>query len=197
MNQSSNVFKVIQERRSIKKFKSDPVPTDLICELLNVSVWAPTHRMREPWRFILFAEEGKRIVAEAISENGKKARDPELLMQVPLYLMVVMKEDPRQREWEEDYAAVCTLIQNFQLAAWECGLGVIWKTEPFTFQPAFRESVGVKPGEKLIAMLQIGYPEIIPEAQPRTPAEQKLTIIRSNQDMEAYQANASDTTSSI
>lgn len=183
MSEMFPLSQIIKQRRSVRQFKTDPVSVDLIRELLDIAVWAPTHGMREPWRFIVFADEGKRVLAEAIAKYGKKARDPEILMQIPLYLMVVMKEDPRQREWEEDYAAVSTCIQNFQLAAWERGLGVVWKTGPVILQPEFRESIGVKPGEKLVGMLQVGYPEVIPDPKPRTPADNKLTIIRSVQDM--------------
>ncbi|MEJ8543815.1 nitroreductase family protein [Brevibacillus borstelensis] len=172
------VAQIIRERRSIKKFKPDPVSEELICELLNVAVWAPNHRIREPWRFTLFVGEGKKTVVEAIIHNAVKRRDPDMLMKVPAYLAVSVREDERQREWDEDVFACAALIQNFQLAAWERGLGAVWLTEPFTYQPGFRQSIGVKPDEKLIGLLQIGYPEVIPPAVQRTPAEEKLTVIR-------------------
>lgn len=183
--------RTIVERRSIKQFKPDPVSEELLCELLNVSVWAPNHGLREPWRFILFVDEGKRTLGEAIAANAVKSRSPETYMNIPAHLLVVVQEDPRQREREEDYAAACALIQNFQLAAWERGLGVIWKTEPFTFVPGFLKSVGVKPGEKLVGLLHIGYPEAIPEARPRTRAEEKLTVVRSSTATEDPQGNGS------
>ncbi|GIP32486.1 nitroreductase [Paenibacillus sp. J2TS4] len=172
--------RIITERRTIKRFKTDSVSVEVITELLNIAVWAPNHGLREPWRFILYIDEGKRIISEAISSHGIKKRDPVKLMEIPAYLLVIIQEDSRQREWEEDFAAASTLIQNFQLAAWERGLGVIWKTEPFTYQPGFLKAVGVNPGEKLVGMLQVGYPETIPEARPRTPAKDKLTVIHTS-----------------
>nr|WP_308216635.1 nitroreductase family protein [Pseudalkalibacillus decolorationis] len=66
------VANMIKERRSIKKFKEEPVPHELICELLNIAVWAPNDGLREPWRFILFLEEGKKQLVDAIvQELGK------------------------------------------------------------------------------------------------------------------------------
>lgn len=88
------------------------------------------------------------------------------------------------KEQDEDYVAECTFVQNFQLAAWEGEIGVIWKTGPYLYNPRFMHEVGVVPGEKIVGVLQVGYPLVIPEAKPRTPIEQKLTIIDS---MKSYE----------
>lgn len=192
-NQTNPVAHAIRERRTIKKFKPDPVSLELICDLLNISVWAPNHGLREPWRFVLFVDEGKQVIVDAIIQNAVKKRDPEMLLRVPAYLLVIVNEDARTRERDEDYAAACTLIQNFMLAAWEQGVGVIWKTEPFTYQPGFLQAAGVKEDEKLVGLLQLGYPEVVPEARPRTAAEEKLTVVRSRIKLEDVYTNDSVT----
>lgn len=180
----NHIATVIKERRSIKRFKSDAISKEVLFELLNTAAWAPNHGLREPWRFVLFMEEGREKLAEAIMNNpakGGKKQTPEMIheniMKVPVHLIVVMPEDPRQKEWEEDYAAVCTFIQNLQLAAWEKGIGTIWKTSPFIHSPYFREKMGVKPGEKIVGVIQIGYPDAIPEARSRTAIEDRTVII--------------------
>ena len=88
-----------------------------------------------------------------------------------------MPEDPRQRRWDEDYGAVSTMIQNFQLAAWERGIGMIWRSNDWIYDPIFREGIGVAPGEKVVATLMIGYPKHIPAPQDRTDIREMLTII--------------------
>ncbi|MGQ7888230.1 nitroreductase family protein [Paenibacillus sp. WC2504] len=177
------ISELIKDRRSVRAFKSDPIDTDLITELLNVAVWAPTHGLREPWRFILYKGEARKPLAEAMirtytAEEKERlaAQKLDYFMQIPAHLVVVMNEDPRQKQWEEDFACVCCLIQNFQLAAWEVGVGVVWKTNPFIHSPNFREAVGVKPGEKIVGLLHIGYPEQVPAVRPRTDAREKLII---------------------
>lgn len=168
---------LIQQRRTIRKFKSDPIAINTIKELLNIAVWAPNHHLREPWRFILFVDDGKQLLVDAIVQNALKKKDPERFLAVPAYLAVTMNEVDRQKEREEDMFATAAMLQNFQLAAWERGIGMVWLTEPFTYQPAFRKSIGVRPEEKLIGLLKIGYPEEIPPAKPRTAAEDKLTVV--------------------
>ncbi|WFA22547.1 nitroreductase [Paenibacillus mucilaginosus] len=178
------IAELIKARRTIRSFKSDPVSRSLLLELLNVAVWAPNHLNRQPWRFILFQGEGRTTFAKAMvqtysAEDKEKygRKKMEYYQAVPAHLIIVMKEDPRQKVWDEDYAAVCSLIQNFQLAAWEQGLGVVWKTNNFGYDPRFRHDVGVKAGEKIVGILHIGYPDIVPPVQQRTPAEELLTVI--------------------
>lgn len=181
---ASTAAELIEARRTIRVFRDDPVPDELLLQLLNVAVWAPNHGLREPWRFILFKDEGRRIFTDAVigsftpEEKLKYASArTDYYMGIPVHLVVILKEDPRQKQWEEDFAAVCCLIQNFQLAAWEKGIGVVWKTNPYIYNPGFRAAIGVRPGEKVIGALHVGYPDIIPPARPRTAAEKLLTVI--------------------
>ncbi|GGF62777.1 nitroreductase [Paenibacillus albidus] len=182
---SAGISAAIKERRSVKLFRQEPLPKGLLEELLNVAVWAPNHGLREPWRFIAFEGEGAKFLGEAAFSFVKRAAaDPdfavkrkEYISNIPLTLIVVMPEDPRQREWDEDYAAVSALVQNFQLAAWEKGVGTIWKTDPYIYAPEFRSRIGVKPGEKIVAMVHAGYPEAIPASRPRTEASRLLTVV--------------------
>lgn len=179
----ATVAELIKERRTVRLFKEEPVSLELLMQLLNVAIWAPNHMNRQPWRFILFQGDSRKAFAAAMlatysTEERAKYGEPKRLYleSVPAHLVVVFKEDPRQKVWEEDYAAVCSLIQNFQLAAWEQGLGVVWKTNHYSYYPEFREAVGVLPGEKIAGVLHVGYPRVVPEPVQRIPAEELLTV---------------------
>ncbi|QMV43402.1 nitroreductase family protein [Cohnella cholangitidis] len=182
-NYTYPVAELLRNRRTIRQFKSDFVPLELLLELLNIANWAPNHGLREPWRFILYRKEARATFADAVIRSMSaedrarlEAQKRDDYAKIPYHLIVVMKEDPRQKQWDEDYGAACSWIQSFQLAAWERGLGVVWKTNNFVYSPHFREAVGVQAGEKVVGVLHIGYPEVIPEPRPRTPAEERLTL---------------------
>lgn len=176
-----SIAKTIRERRSIKKgYKPDPVPEELVLELLNDAVYAPNHGLREPWRFLFVSTESKQSFIEAMlrvypADQHEKRRA--LFSEPSAFLIVIMKEDPRQKQWEEDFAATSTLIQNFQLLAWERDLGVVWKTNPHIWDPAAHKILGVQPGEKIVGFLHLGFFDKAeaPKAAPRTPAEQKFS----------------------
>ncbi|WP_034680401.1 nitroreductase family protein [Caldalkalibacillus mannanilyticus] len=180
----STVANIIRERRTIREFKSDPISKELVIELLNDAVWAPNHGLREPWRFILFQGEGKKKFTKAVlhtyteEEKASRAEDiTKYYLNIPLHLVVVMKEDPRSKQWEEDFSATSAMIQNFQLLTWEKGIGVVWKTNYYNWEPKFHQEIGVQPGERVVGTLHIGYFDKVPKPRPRTKVEEKLTII--------------------
>lgn len=147
-------------------------------------MWAPNHKLREPWRFTILVEEARETFVEALQFESTKGRGAVPMKQakvdhwlsIPAYVVVVMEEDPRQHNWDEDYAAVSAMIQNFQLAAWEKGLGMLWNTNKHIYAPAIRQQLNVVAGEKIVGIMQVGYPDHIPVAVERTPVEEKLTI---------------------
>lgn len=172
----------MKERRSIKTgYLQKEVLLELVEQLLEVAVWAPTHGLREPWRFIFVSSEQKEGFIDQLVQTFPKEMQENrrnYFSQPAAFLIVVMKEDPRQKQWEEDYGAVSSLIQNFQLLAWEQKLGVVWKTNPHIYDPKVRELVGVEPGEKIVGFLHLGYFEETPKAMPRTPVKEKLTVYK-------------------
>ena len=54
------VQEAIQQRRSIRKFRDEPVPTEMINELLEAARLAPSASNRQPWRFIVVTDPKER-----------------------------------------------------------------------------------------------------------------------------------------
>ncbi|WP_019240820.1 MULTISPECIES: nitroreductase family protein [Bacillus] len=186
-----DLVQLIKSRRSIKRFEDREVSTDFIIDLLDTAVWAPNHHVTQPWRFILFNGEGREKLANAArewkiskepnpakkQEEGDKLYDK--LMANPAFLLVVMEEHPILSKREEDLAATSCLIQNFSLLAWEQGLGMTWHTQGWLHEPIVREAIGIKPGERILANLHMGYAEMVPKAQPRKSAKELMTVVES------------------
>ncbi len=179
----------IRTRRSVQVYEDRPVPLELVEELLDCAVWAPNHHLTQPWRFILVRGEGRRRIAEARRQFAEsEAGDPErrkqrgeqaytITMGVPAFLVVVMTEDPQPTIRDEDLVATSCVIQNFLLLAEERGLGVAVKSYAATCYPPFRDGVGIRPGERVVVTLQLGYPGRQPSARPRIPARERLTVL--------------------
>src|SRR5579883_2912176 len=51
--QPVDVREAIQTRRTIKRYRAEPVPGALIEQVLEAAVWAPNHRLTEPWEFVV------------------------------------------------------------------------------------------------------------------------------------------------
>ncbi|WP_060663458.1 hypothetical protein [Aneurinibacillus migulanus] len=71
--------------------------------------------------------------------------------------MVIIEADPHQKQFEDAFSAAEALIQSLQLLAWERKIGVVWKTNDYNWHPRFLQAVGVKPGERVVDTLHLGY----------------------------------------
>ena len=184
MTTYTSIATVVKERRSIPTFINQAVEKELLIELLNDATWAPNHKHREPWQCKLFIGNGRKTLVDAVlssfsAEEREKRRNmlTERFMNTPAQIVVYMDEDPRQVQRDEDYAAVCAFIQNFQLLAWEHRLGTVWKTGGLIYNPEFMKAIGLTKGQRVVGILHVGYFDKVPEGKERTPITEKLEIV--------------------
>ncbi|MBA4496122.1 nitroreductase [Paenactinomyces guangxiensis] len=173
---------LIRERRTIRQFRSDPVPPEELQEILQTAIWAPFHNQKEPWRFILVYGNGRqRVIKLALQayshlpEAGLKALE-QYLQTIPVYLFVIMEESNQRRQWEDDLCATSALIHNIQLLAWEKEIGMVWKTYDDEVIQPIKAELGIREQEKVVGLLLIGYFDQVPRAKERTPLNEILTI---------------------
>jgi nitroreductase len=114
--------------------------------VLNDAVWAPNDGLREPWRFIYVTGDGAAAKLHA-STRG-------LFLS---FLIVVAKEEADQRKQDEDYAAVCCLIQNFQLLAKSKAWHVRRTIPESMYDQKQPKPFGIRPQERIVAMLELGH----------------------------------------
>lgn len=170
---------LIRSRRTIHLFEPEPVPEAVVLRALDLSRWAPNHRLTEPWRFVLLGPETARAVADLNAElvaeqRGESAGEAKRARwrAIPGWLVVTCRrsEDPvRERE---DYAACACAIQNLQLYLWSEGVGTKWTTGPVTRTARFYELLGLDAEhETVVSMLWYGTPTAVPATQRRPLGE--------------------------
>jgi nitroreductase len=156
-----DILDAIKSRRTIKKFKSDTVQLDLIYSWLEAATMAPNHRMTEPWE-VYFIGPDTRAKLKHKSDFGN----------APVLIAVVSKHGATAVEKEENALATACFVQNFNLAAWSEGVGTFWSSIGITAKN--QEILEVPANYDLIGVVGIGYPEVIPEAKPRTSIMNKI-----------------------
>ncbi len=172
-------MEAIFQRRTIKDFKPDPVPPDVLERALTAGLWAQNHRLTEPWRFTVLGPETHRQLAETFSqaqaanlsgvEREKVLTDARgKILAKPCLVAVGQQLNGPPAQRREDYAAIACAIQNIQLAAWAEGVGMQWSSGKIIQLPQVYEVLAVDPAqEELVGMLFFGYPANVPAAQPR------------------------------
>lgn len=179
-----NVIDAVKNRVSVGKFLDQKVPINLVVDMLDHAVYAPNHKLREPWRFIMLQDEGKdlfihRYLSE-LSDDQQNEIKPTLLkvFSAPLVMAVIMPTSKDMRDELEDLQANAAMIQNFLLLANENHLATFWKTPRYIESDKFKDILGVLPHEFVTALIMIGYSDQIPVPKKRKEASDLVTIYR-------------------
>jgi len=161
-------FKVVESRRSIRRFKNQEVPNKLMEKVLNSGKMAPSGGNMQPWEFIIVKE--KYIISKIIESTfvgfQKKCRSKQDWIGTASLLIIVCADlkrtVSRYSEMGKEIALLDTAasIENILLASTALGLGCCW-VSGFDKQ---KLSVILKLPRLIvpIAILPLGYPEDIP-----------------------------------
>ena len=165
---SVSVYQALYGRRMAWKFKDESVPREAIERMLDVAVWAPNHRLTEPWRFFVLEKESpvRRKVAELAYDfvlehtnlPGRALAARHKVLEPPIVIYVYCAPGPSEEATRENYAAVCCAAQNISLAGVAEGLAVTWETGGPTRHPDLMATLGAEPDWTLVTMLNIGVP---------------------------------------
>jgi nitroreductase len=163
----------IRTRRTHKAFAPDPVPRELLDELLELARWAPNHHLTNPWRF--------RVLGPDALERLKRAAGPEAaakLDRAPTLVAATAQrtpDDPVQDE--EDLCATACATYAVLLAAHARGLAGYWRTPGVLRTRDGREALGIPDGERFVALIHLGWPRQIKEPPQRAPERDVVTYL--------------------
>ena len=90
-----DVVEAIKTRKSIRCFKSDPVPKEVIAELLEIAGRAPSAMNTQPWEFMVLAGELLERFQLAGSQHVANAQK---VLHQPLLPLIANGRDPRNPE---------------------------------------------------------------------------------------------------
>ena len=153
---------------------------------MEMGLWAPNHKMTQPWKFILLSGGTREKLSELlvkIKSEGKDLNDVAKKaiynkMQNPTEIVAVgMHRVDSAFQQREDYATMACAIQNISLFLWEKGIGTKWSTGAAAFHPETYEMLDLDPQEiELVGLLMMGNPKKVPEVKPRVPLEQVFSV---------------------
>ena len=177
------VYEAIYRRRMAWRFKDTAIDRDAINRMLETAVWAPNHRLTEPWRFFVL-EKGTKARQEAAEaayehslEGGRRGRAEaarQKVLEPPILIYVYNKPGDNDSVTRENYASVCCAVQNMSLAAVAEGLTLTWETGGITRSPELSKILGAKKEWQMVGALFVGVPD--EELNPaRTPVAQFTT----------------------
>jgi nitroreductase len=154
---------IIFKRRSIRKYKEQEVPEELIKSLLQAAMSAPSAVNQQPWHFYVIRDR------KTLNELAGIHSGFHNLMGAPLAVLVCGEPAAAKLEfyWEQDCSAAS---QNILLAATALGLGAVWQginPRGGSDSDAIRRITKLPMNLKPFSLISIGYPAEFPEPSNR------------------------------
>jgi nitroreductase len=152
-----DAMEAIGRRRSTRRFKPDPVPQELLRQIVDAGRLAPTAHNDQPWEFVVVTDAVRRGRIAQIADFGKFIADAPAC--------IVTLAQPTRYYVEDGSAATANML----LAATALGLGGCWVAgdkKPYAAQIV--SLCGAPANLKLVSMIAIGYPAETPSPDKRS-----------------------------
>lgn len=188
----------LRTRRSVRRFKADPVPDSVLRDILHTATFAPSAHNRQPWRFVVLTDsqakirlsdamavefqhdlEKDQILPEEIAKRVNRSRERITGAPVIVILCLDMSEmdeypDTRRKKAEYIIATQSAANAGMQLllAAHAEGLAGVWVCSPMFAQETVQKALNISSTWEPQAMFLLGYPAETPAFRERKSVEE-------------------------
>ena len=185
--QESDIWYVLQNRRSVRKFRADTIPNNDILKILDAAKMAPTSGNQQPWKFLVIRNKEKIIqmkeacIRRALDRYDKKehksgSRDQfekqarsnfDLYYSAPVYIIILTDNNstyPDYNHWDGPLAA-----ENLMLAARALGYGTVFITDAIP-EEVTKEVFNIPDRYNRVCITPLG----VPVEWPKSPEKKKL-----------------------
>ena len=188
----------LRSRRSVRRFRQQPVPVSMIRNILTTATYAPSAHNRQPWRFVVIADETSKLsLSDAMAINFRRDLEKDNLSEAkiltrleksrtrlissPIIIILCMDfsemdqyPDTRRAEVEKLMAIQSTANAGMQLmlAAHAEGLGCVWTCAPLFAPDIVKIALNLSTTWEPQAMFLVGYPAEIPHLRERKSIEE-------------------------
>lgn len=186
------MIREIDNRRSIRKYKSDEVSREIIEDMIYSATLAPSAKNRQPWKFIVYQGKEKSELVDVMrqgicSEKINHELMPEWAFAIPdaENTVRIMEEAPcliavlntNQKtpfasiENENRIVEICdslsigAAVENMILTATEYGLGTLWIANTCFAYNDLIEFIGTD--NQLTGIVAVGFAAETPDKRPR------------------------------
>lgn len=161
---------VIDARRSIRKFTSEPVDTELLIKGIEAGIKAPSAHNRQPWKFKILSTDEKNMVADLLEEKTKNieghtgVHTAGIIRKVP-HLIMVFINNQNKEDRDMDILSIGACIENMILKYTELGLGTIWIGNTNLVNQEIKKSLNLP--YETVSCIGVGFKNQDPKPRPR------------------------------
>jgi len=178
--ESNEVLEAIKGRRSIIRFKQEPVTEEQLEAILEAGRWAPSFANSQPWEFIVVRDKELRtelnglVQRIAVARRGHVALSASGIGDAPVAIVVAV--DP-WRDPQHHLEAGVAAAQNMALAAHSLGLATYWagvyspRGGRRTPEGKIKQLLHIPKEHRVVALFPIGVPAYEDESERRGLSE--------------------------
>ena len=158
----------LASRRSVRKYRSETVPRELLEKLLEAGSLAPSGKNGQPWRFYVIQRD-RALLGRVAALTAYRA-----FVREADCLVCVFLDKCASYHYVKDVQAAGACIQNMLLAAADAGLGACWIGEILNRDLFVKRALGLGHGLDLMAVIAIGWPAESPKGPEKRSWRQNL-----------------------
>ena len=159
----------IKTRRSIRRYKDDPIPEDVIQEILDCGRHAPSAHNRQPWAFVVVKDKKK---IEKLSQTHQWAP---FVANAQVCIILCCTETQKDLNKSAMHLSVACAAQNMLLTIHNHGLGSCWTyvqdSKGDKVEKKVKKILNIPKHIEVICMLPIGYPDQVRGEKPMKDLE--------------------------
>jgi nitroreductase len=175
-----DLLKAMCERWSVRKYRMDPVPDEILTEILNAARNAPSWANTQVPRFIVIKDQS---IMKALSETLAGANPAKnAVANAPCVICIIAKKEHSgyykgtpatdKGDWMMFDAGIA--MEHVVLAAWSFGLGTV---HVGMFDAKAAEKILKVPEEfAVVELTPVGYFDEVPKATPRRPLKESVSL---------------------
>lgn len=145
-----DIFNILKERRSIRKYSDKPVSHELITKVLAAGQWAPSGLNNQPWRFLVIHDQGQKEKLAGFTKYSC------IIKKAPALILVFLDHQATY-DRDKDLMAIGACIQNMLLEAYSLGIGTCWLGEILRRKKAVAGYLRIPANLELMAVISLGY----------------------------------------
>ena len=171
-----DVVTAIHTRRSIRKYRADPVPVEIIEEVIWAAVQAPLPPVSgdAPWaisvvegvdRLSRYGERAMRFARDHTQAKWPQMPGFKVFWDAPVLILISAQEGNSETPFD-----CCRAGQNLLLAAHAKGLGSCWLGSPIPWltSEGVSQELGLPKGYDVVVAIVLGFPAETPAGHPRS-----------------------------
>ena len=169
MRAKSPVIQAIRARRSIRQFTKEAISDEVLNQILESGLWAPSGKNNQPWRFAVIRDSTLKESLAALTHSRS------IIQEAPVCIAVFL-DLSRVYDRTKDVQAVGACIQNMLLTIHSLGLGGVWLGEILKNKEKVEELLGAGKELELMAVVAFGHPAKRPGSGERDSLEKTVFL---------------------